>query len=113
MQEVTIQAPATVANHVTIQAPAAVANLVCGFDILGMALDRPFDTMEVRLLDKPEVIITSKDGFPLPKDPALNTAGAPLLEMLKELDRPIGFEVLISKNIKPGSGIGSSAASAA
>jgi len=113
MQEVTIQAPATVANHVTIQAPATVANLVCGFDILGMALDRPFDTMEVRLLDKPEVIITSKDGFPLPKDPALNTAGAPLLEMLKELDRPIGFEVLISKNIKPGSGIGSSAASAA
>jgi homoserine kinase len=100
-------------DRVTIQAPATVANLVCGFDILGMALDRPSDTMEVRLLDVPEVIITSKDGFPLPKDPALNTAGAPLLEMLKETDGPIGFEVLISKNIKPGSGIGSSAASAA
>lgn len=100
-------------NHVTIQSPGTVANLVCGFDILGMALDRPSDTMEVRLLDKPEVIITSKDGFPLPTDPALNTAGAPLLEMLKELDQPTGFEVLIHKNIKPGSGIGSSAASAA
>lgn len=98
---------------VTIQSPGTVANLVCGFDILGMALDRPFDTMEVRLLDKPDVIITSRDGFPLPKDPALNTAGAPLLEMIKELDNPVGFEVLISKNIKPGSGIGSSAASAA
>jgi homoserine kinase len=100
-------------NQVTIQAPGTVANLVCGFDILGLALDAPYDIMEVRLLDEPHVIITSKDGFPLPSDPALNTAGAPLLAMLEELDRPIGFEVSISKNIKPGSGIGSSAASAA
>jgi homoserine kinase len=100
-------------NQVTIQAPATVANLVCGFDILGLALDKPYDTMEIRLLDEPGVIITSKDGFPLPKDPAQNTAGAPLIAMLEELDQPIGFEVIISKQIKPGSGIGSSAASAA
>ena len=100
-------------QKVTIQSPATVANLVCGFDILGMALDRPSDTMEVRLLDQPQVVITSKDGFPLPADPAQNTAGAPLIAMLEELDRPIGFEVIISKQIKPGSGIGSSAASAA
>ena len=98
---------------VTIQSPATVANLVCGFDILGLALDEPYDTMEIRLLDEPGIIITSKDGFPLPKDPTQNTAGAPLIAMLEELDRPIGFEVIISKHIKPGSGIGSSAASAA
>lgn len=113
MHQDPIQAPIIPANHVTIQTPATVANLVCGFDILGMALDRPYDTMEVRLLDEPQVIVTSKDRFPLPKDPALNTAGAPLLEMIKELDKPVGFEVLIHKKIKPGSGIGSSAASAA
>jgi len=98
---------------VTIQSPATVANLVCGFDILGLALNEPYDTMEIRLLDEPGIIITSKDGFPLPKDPTQNTAGAPLIAMLEELDRPIGFEVIISKHIKPGSGIGSSAASAA
>ena len=100
-------------KKVTIQSPATIANLVCGFDILGLALDQPFDTMELRLLDEPGVIITSRDGFPLPKDPAHNTAGAPLIAMLEELDQPIGFEVIISKHIKPGSGIGSSAASAA
>ncbi|MDR3714799.1 MAG: homoserine kinase [Puia sp.] len=103
-------------KEITIQAPATVANLVCGFDVLGMALEQPYDKMTVRLLDKPEVIITSLDGFPLPTDPALNTAGAPLLAMLEEPDLPggpVGFEVLISKQIKPGSGIGSSAASAA
>jgi homoserine kinase len=100
-------------KHVIVQAPATVANLVCGFDILGLCLDKPNDTMEVRLLDQPGITITSKDGFPLPADPAQNTAGAPLIAMLEELDRPIGFEVIISKQIKPGSGIGSSAASAA
>src|SRR5580658_535737 len=100
-------------NQVTVQCPATVANLVCGFDILGMALQAPFDLMEVRLLDEPLVTVTSRDGFPLPADPAQNTAGAPLLAMLEELGRPIGFEVIIDKKIKPGSGIGSSAASAA
>ena len=43
----------------------------------------------------------------------MNTAGAPLLEMLAVLKQDIGFEVTITKQIKPGSGIGSSAASAA
>ena len=100
-------------KQVTVQCPATVANLVCGFDILGMALEKPYDLMEVRLLDEPGIIITSKDGFPLPADPAQNTAGAPLIAMLEELGQPIGFEVIINKQIKPGSGVGSSAASAA
>src|SRR5579863_9121345 len=100
-------------KKVTVHCPGTVANLVCGFDILGMALHEPFDIMEVTLLDKPEIIITSRDGFPLPADPALNTAGAPVIEMLAEWKQPIGFEVIIDKKIKPGSGIGSSAASAA
>jgi len=100
-------------KQVTVQCPATVANLVCGFDILGMALNKPYDLMEVRLLNEPGIIITSKDGFPLPADPAHNTAGAPLIAMLEELDQPIGFEVIINKQIKPGSGVGSSAASAA
>ncbi|HMI61077.1 MAG TPA: homoserine kinase [Puia sp.] len=100
-------------KQVTVQCPATVANLVCGFDILGMALNKPYDLMEVRLLNEPGIIITSKNGFPLPSDPAHNTAGAPLLAMLEELDQPIGFEVIINKQIKPGSGVGSSAASAA
>ena len=98
---------------IKVKAPATVANLVCGFDVLGLCVDAPFDVMEVNLLDRKEVIIHSADGYPLPKDPALNTAGAPLIEMLKEIPDEVGFEVIIQKNIKPGSGIGSSAASAA
>ena len=100
-------------NACIAYAPGTVANMVCGFDILGLCLDSPADKMEVRLTDEPTIVIRSADGYPLPEDPALNTAGAPLLEMLADLDKKIGFEILIHKRIKPGSGIGSSAASAA
>ena len=100
-------------KKITVKCPATVANLVCGFDVLGMCLEAPADLMEVTLLDKREIRISSADGYPLPTDPAQNTAGAPLVEMLKEIDGEIGFEVLIHKKIKPGSGLGSSAASAA
>ncbi len=100
-------------QRITVHAPGTVANLVCGFDVLGMCLHAPFDVMHVTLLDEKKVIIESLDGFPLPTDANQNTAGAPLLEMLGEIDEPIGFHVQIQKNIKPGSGIGSSAASAA
>jgi homoserine kinase len=105
--------PKIMMKEITIHAPATVANLVCGFDVLGLCLAEPYDVMQIRLLDKPQVIIRTTDQFPLPSDPALNTAGAPLLEMLAVLKQDIGFEVTITKQIKPGSGIGSSAASAA
>lgn len=100
-------------QRVVVHAPGTVANLVCGFDILGLCLDAPYDIMELELLAEPVVRIVSGDGFSLPADPAANTAGAPLLEMLAELDPPIGFSLTIHKRIKPGSGVGSSAASAA
>ena len=100
-------------KYVKVLAPGTVANLVCGFDVLGLCLHEPNDIMEVKLLDKREVIIHSADGYPLPSDPTQNTAGAPLIEMINELDKNIGFEITIHKKIKPGSGLGSSAASAA
>lgn len=99
-------------DSVKIKSPATVANLVCGFDVLGMCLHEPYDEMEVRLIHERKIVIESADGYPLPSDPGKNTAGAPLIEMLKVIDEELGFEVLIHKNIKPGSGLGSSAASA-
>lgn len=100
-------------NKITISCPATVANLVCGFDVLGMCLNSPADIMELRLIDQKLIRVSSADGYPLPTDPTQNTAGAPLVEMLKELNDNTGFEVIIHKKIKPGSGLGSSAASAA
>lgn len=98
---------------IRVHAPGTVANLVCGFDVLGLCLDAPSDEMQVTINDSKIITIKSEDGYDLPADPSLNTAGAPLLEMIRQLQEPVGFDVLIKKNIKPGSGIGSSAASAA
>lgn len=96
-----------------VLAPATVANLVCGFDVLGMALNSPQDIMELELSDAPGLRISHADEYDLPVEPAQNVAGASLLALLQEYDKPIGFEVMIDKRIKPGSGLGSSAASSA
>ncbi|MFI5185913.1 MAG: homoserine kinase [Chitinophagales bacterium] len=98
---------------IKVSAPATVANLVCGFDILGMALNDPQDVMEVSLLDEPVIKITHTDEYDLPVEPARNVAGAALLALQEAYSKKIGFEVLITKYIKPGSGLGSSAASSA
>lgn len=100
-------------KQVTIHCPGTVANLVCGFDILGMALKAPYDVMEVKLLDEPKVIIHNRDAFNLPTDPEKNVAGVVFLAVMEKVGGNIGFEVTIEKHIKPGSGLGSSAASAA
>ncbi|WP_412850934.1 homoserine kinase [Chryseobacterium sp. PMSZPI] len=100
-------------KKIKLRVPATVANLVCGFDILGMAIHEPYDEMEFKLLDTPEIIIKHKDSFDLPEDPSKNVAGIVLLKIQENLQLTNGFEVTIHKHIKPGSGLGSSAASAA
>jgi homoserine kinase len=100
-------------KRIKIEAPATVANLVCGFDILGLAIAQPQDLMWMELLDKPGIHIEHMDGYGLPTVPAQNVAGAALLALLEAYGQPVGFKVTIDKQIKPGSGLGSSAASAA
>lgn len=100
-------------NTIKVYAPATVANLVCGFDVLGMALHQPDDLMTVSLRDEPGIVIRHDDEYQLPVDPPKNVAGAALLAMLEETPSPVGLDVTITKRIKPGSGLGSSAASSA
>ncbi|MGQ0739880.1 MAG: homoserine kinase [Bacteroidota bacterium] len=100
-------------QKVKIHSPGTVANLVCGFDILGLALSEPFDVMELSLLDEPKVIIHNWDKYNLPAEPEKNVAGVVLLSLMEKMGNKFGFELISEKHIKPGSGIGSSAASAA
>jgi homoserine kinase len=100
-------------KKITIQAPATIANLVCGFDILGLALDAPYDIMTLELQDQPGLRIKHVDGYGLTSIPEQNVAGAALLAMLDTIDDAPGIQLTIDKRIMPGSGLGSSAASAA
>ena len=98
---------------VRVHSPATVANMVCGFDVLGFAVSAPYDEMQARFTSTPGVSIVNADHYNLPTNPQQNVAGAALLAMLEECEPGIGIELTIKKNIKPGSGVGSSAASAA
>ena len=108
---------------IKIKAPATVANMVCGFDILGFAVSNPYDEMEMRLVPRVQgqspITIINIDNYNLPTEPEKNVAGAALLALIEEYEErgmgseKLAFEVKINKLIKPGSGVGSSAASSA
>ncbi|MCM8570456.1 homoserine kinase [Gramella jeungdoensis] len=100
-------------EEIKVFAPATVANLSCGFDVLGCCLDSVGDEMLVRKNDLNEVRITKVTGQDLPLEADENVAGVAVKALLKDLDSDQGFDIEISKKIKPGSGIGSSAASSA
>ncbi|MFZ2783386.1 MAG: homoserine kinase [Sediminibacterium sp.] len=100
-------------RSITIHAPATVANMVCGFDVLGFAVNDPYDIMKIRFSDRPGITILNEDEYNLPTEPEKNVAGAALLALLEEAPDVQGLEITINKQIKPGSGVGSSAASAA
>ena len=100
-------------KRITIHSPATVANMVCGFDVLGFAVHEPYDIMHIELTEAPGIIIENEDDFNLPTDPLQNVAGAALLALMEAYGKPVGFKLSINKQIKPGSGVGSSAASSA
>jgi len=93
--------------------PATIANISCGFDVLGLALDTIGDEMTIRKVAQKGIRITKITGQKLPLEIHKNVAGVAALALLAEIDTEFGFEIEIDKRIKPGSGIGSSAASSA
>ena len=100
-------------QSIKVKSPATLSNLCCGFDILGMALHDPYDIIDLKKIDEPIIKIHHQDSFGLPIDPQKNIAGVALNAMMTALNYKNGFEIIVEKKIKPGSGIGSSAASAA
>ena len=81
--------------------------------MLGLCLENIGDEMEIHCSDTPGIRITSIKGQNLPLEAKKNVAGVAALALLEAYNSKLGFEISIEKNIKPGSGIGSSAASAA
>ena len=91
----------------TVRAPATSANLGSGFDVFGVALERPADVVRVSKADWTTIEVTGAGSQFIPEDPEKNTVGA----VAKALDAPAHIQ--IDKGVRPASGLGSSAASAA
>lgn len=107
--------PAQVLPEVRVFAPATVANMICGFDVLGFAVDAPGDEVRMIKVDKPGVRIRSilGDEGRLPLDADKNTVSACVQMFLAALGLTdsIGVEIELIKHMPIGSGLGSSSAS--
>jgi len=91
----------------TVRAPATSANLGSGFDVFGVALERPADVVQFERADRTTIEVTGAGSQFIPEDPEENTVGA----VARALDAPA--HIRIDKGVRPASGLGSSAASAA
>jgi homoserine kinase len=100
----------------TAFAPATVANVACGFDVLGLALSQPGDTVTVELADEPGLVITGITGDQgrLSREPDRNTATVAAQKVLDRDPRrhSLGIRLELRKGLPLASGMGSSAASA-
>lgn len=101
-------------DSIKVFAPATVANVVCGFDVLGFAVNEPGDEVIMRLTDKQGINISkiTGDNGRLPLDPAKNTVSVSVQHYLESVGRTdIGFDIELHKKMPIGSGLGSSSAS--
>ena len=100
-------------DQIRIFSPATVANVSCGYDAMAFALDTLGDEMVFRKITEPVVRISKITGAALPYEADKNAAGVVAMAMLQESEATFGVEMEIHKKYKPGSGLGSSAASSA
>ena len=99
-------------NQIKIFSPASVSNLCCGFDVLGFSIDGIGDELRITKSTNKGVNIKEIKGYNVPLENNKNTASVAAQALLDHLKINEGFDIEINKKIKPGSGIGSSAASA-
>ena len=100
-------------DKVKIFSPATIANISCGFDVLGLALNEVGDEMHFTKKDAKGVSISKIEGAELPFKSTQNVASVVATVMLEKTKANFGVDIELYKQVKPGSGLGSSASSAA
>lgn len=103
-------------DRAIVIAPSTIANVGPGFDVFGIALDEPYDRIEVRRSNEPGVRVESITGvgsFAVTLDNTKNTAAVAASKVLSTAKADFGLSMRIDKGIRPASGMGSSGASAA
>lgn len=99
-------------QKIHVKAPCTIANMGCGFDILGMAIDQTADEVELLANGSNQIVIKDILGADLSKDIDQNIAGKVIQSAQNLLGIKEGVDIVLTKRIVPGSGLGSSAASA-
>ncbi len=100
-------------KSVKVFAPATIGNAGSGFDVLGVALEKPGDVVIARRTREPglQFSLVNKGGqTDLPAD-GRNLAAHVAQLMMHELKPKFGIALTLYKHMPVGSGLGSSAAS--
>ncbi len=123
-------------KRIRVFAPGTIANLGCGFDVMGLALDGIGDVVEVEMHESQKQLeeaasaplyhtsgcvlnICNSSNVELPKEPEKNVITPAIVKMCDAYllksgnEEPLYLNVNIVEKIRPGSGIGSSAAASA
>jgi homoserine kinase len=102
-------------KQIRVYAPGSIANLGPGFDVFGVALEGLGDIIVLKESPEPGVKIDVQGvgADKIPSDPEKNSSGAILNHVIEQYEPRHGFNVEIRKGIPPGTGMGSSGASAA
>ncbi|MDW3192716.1 MAG: homoserine kinase [Cytophagales bacterium] len=100
-------------DSIKVFSPASVANVACGYDIFGFALYDIGDEITLTKRNDSKLVITKVSGAELPLSPDKNVATVAISSLLERIHSTQGFDIEIHKNVNPGSGLGSSASSAA
>ena len=101
-------------SEIIVKAPATSANVGSGFDVFGLALEKPSDKVTmVQTTTGVKIQVSGFSAETISAVPEKNTAGVVANLMLQEFSLKTGLSITIEKGIWPGKGLGSSAASAA
>ncbi len=98
-------------KKIRVFAPATVSNVGSGFDIMGFAIEKTGDIIEMELRDDSGFVIKDLSGVKIPTKPEENVIFPVIKSLQKELGVDVGVNITFLSKIKPGSGLGSSAAS--
>ena len=98
---------------IRVFAPASSANLGCGFDVMGMALDGIGDVLRIAMSEGDGLTIRNASAAELPEDIEKNVITPAVRAFMAAAGKKASLEIVVEKKIRPGSGIGSSAASSA
>jgi homoserine kinase len=101
-------------KQVRVYSPGSIANLGPGFDVFGMAIEGLGDIVLLKEKSEPGIKIRmlGVGADKISSKPELNSSGAILNHIVEERELKNGFDVEIRKGIPPGTGMGSSGASA-
>ena len=100
-------------KSIRVFAPATIGNVGSGFDVIGIAIDRPGDVVVASRMKQSGLnfFLHNNDREDVPADAAKNVAAHVARLLMEELKLQFGVKLTLHKHMPVGSGLGSSAAS--